>query len=427
MRFRSQPSPSRLTAGLSLASLLLAFAPTPASAQPAAIKPPQAQAWIDVATFSGMGMPMSGAMPGSGGNPLSGLGGLFGGAGKNSFGQTRSASAGRWVDVTLSARDNPTLADGQQAVPSGFLTPALTLLAPRAAPQAPTTDADDKVIEPDYEKPKGRLLLYWGCGATVRAGQPKVLDMATANPADLAQFFVSRRATQRGAHSAPGRPVWPNPTDARLVPEQTSLVGEHTFSGKGVPDGFRFQLPAAQDLMPALQITQREQAGANELSWHALPTARAYFLTGIGTNPNEDMVIWSSSEMPDTGFGLLDYQTNAAVDRWLREKVLLAPTTTQCTVPAGVFGSEGGMLRMIAYGHELNLVHPPRPADPKAPWDPVWAVKVRVKSVASLLPGMSEPPRATPTPSTREAPKERPDKPDPLVKPLDLLRGILGR
>ena len=82
------------------------------------------------------------------------------------------------------------------------------------------------------------------------------------------------------------------------------------------------------------------------------------------------MVIWTSSELPDTGFGLTDYQTNAAVDRWLREKVLLAPTTTQCTVPKGVFPGEGAMLRVIAYGNELNLVHPPRPADPKAAWAP---------------------------------------------------------
>ena len=40
------------------------------------------------------------------------------------------------------------------------------------------------------------------------------------------------------------------------------------------------------------------------------------------------------------------------------------------------------MLRMIAYGTELNLAHPPRPTDPKIAWEPDWALKVRVKSVA---------------------------------------------
>jgi hypothetical protein len=35
---------------------------------------------------------------------------------------------------------------------------------------------------------------------------------------------------------------------------------------------------------------------------------------------------------------------------------------------------------MIAYGAELNLVQPPRPQDPRTPWEQQWAVRVRVKS-----------------------------------------------
>ena len=129
------------------------------------------------------------------------------------------------------------------------------------------------------------------------------------------------------------------------------------------------------------------------------------------------------SEVPETGFGLVDYQTNAAVDGWLREKVLLAPATTQCTVPKGVFPGEGAMLRVIAYGNELNLAHPPRPADPKAAWEPVWAVKLRVKSMASLMLGM---PAMDTAPAA--APQGEPaDKAEPKSSPLDLLKGILGR
>ncbi|MDH4106430.1 MAG: hypothetical protein OEV39_10000, partial [Gammaproteobacteria bacterium] len=75
--------------------------------------------------------------------------------------------------------------------------------------------------------------------------------------------------------------------------------------------------------------------------------------------------------------------------QWLREKVLLAPATTTCDIPKGVFeAGSGGMLRMIAYGTELNLAHPPRPTDPKLAWEPDWAVKVRVKSVAFSMLGM---------------------------------------
>ena len=409
-------------------AVLLVASTFAATAQTSNVKPPQAQAWIDVATYSGMGMPGMGA---AGGNPLGALGGLFGGgagAAKNSFGQTQTGAAGRWVDVTLMTRANPSLAEAQQAVPAGFLSPALKLQSPKEVRTPAPRDDDDKVVEQDYERPKGKLLLYWGCGATVRPGQPKVLDMATASATDMAKFFVSRRATQRGAHSAVGRPVWPSPADERMVPDNASLVGEHQFSGSGVPEGFRFQIQAAQDLMPALQMQQVDQGGATDLTWAALPTARAYFIAGMGAAKQDEMVIWTSSEVPEAGFGLIDYQTNAAVDRWLKEKVLLAPATTHCAVPKGVFPGQGGMLRAIAYGNELNLAPPPRPADPKAVWEPVWAAKLRVKSVATVMLGMPQMGQMPPA-GTEPAPKPQPEekKEDKMPKPLDLLKGILGR
>jgi hypothetical protein len=43
------------------------------------------------------------------------------------------------------------------------------------------------------------------------------------------------------------------------------------------------------------------------------------------------------------------------------------------------------MFNFIAYGDELNLVHPPRPKDPKQVWEQVWAVKVRLKSTAMTM------------------------------------------
>jgi len=99
------------------------------------------------------------------------------------------------------------------------------------------------------------------------------------------------------------------------------------------------------------------------------------------------MVFWSSSEVPEIGSGLIDYQTNPAIDRWLGERVVLPPSTRACSVPKGVFG-DGAMLRMIAYGDELNVAYPPRPANPRTPWEPEWSAKVRVKSVASAMLGM---------------------------------------
>jgi hypothetical protein len=101
-----------------------------------------------------------------------------------------------------------------------------------------------------------------------------------------------------------------------------------------------------------------------------------------------EMVIWSSSDVPEPGWGLMDYASNANVDKWLKEKVLLPANKTDCAIPAGIFAkAEGAMLRGIAYGQELNLAHPPRPADRRIAWEPEWAARIRVKAMTMVMLG----------------------------------------
>ena len=64
-----------------------------------------------------------------------------------------------------------------------------------------------------------------------------------------------------------------------------------------------------------------------------MPTARGYFAGAIAAKSDNEMIFWSSSQLPDTGFGLFDYQTNTAVERWGKKRVLLTPDTTRCVVP----------------------------------------------------------------------------------------------
>jgi len=359
-------------------------------------KPPVAQAWLDIATFSSPGMPggmdgmMGGMMGGGGGGGGMPLSAMFGGKSQgNQFGHTRFGGSGSFLDVTLSTSRNPNLSEALQAVPQGSrLAPTLQL---KVLPQAKSVPDDE---EPG-EVPRGKIKLYWGCGSTIRSGQPKVVDFATGTGGQMAEIFKGRSANQRGTHAAAGRPVWPNLTDKRLVPKGASLAGEHAFTGQGVPDNFKFNLPAQQDIMPPIALRQAVANGVTQLSWQPLPTARAYFIAAMGGEGEEgrdaEMTLWTSSELPDSGFGLVDYQTNTSVDQWLKEKVLLPPTTSTCEIPRGVFPEGGaGMLRMIAYGTEINLAYPPRPTDPKVAWQPDWAVKVRVKSVANSVLGMPD-------------------------------------
>jgi len=115
-----------------------ALAQAPQKAPQQVAKPPVAQAWIDVATYTGMGMPGMGM--GAGGNPMGMLGSMMGGGqgGKNSFGNTQAGPAGRWVDVTLYTSRNANLQEAAQAVPQGtLLSPALKLVAPKEQKSPP--------------------------------------------------------------------------------------------------------------------------------------------------------------------------------------------------------------------------------------------------------------------------------------------------
>jgi len=387
-----QPNYRGRSSALLVLAVAAAAAAAAAGAQPQPkqiVKPPVSQAWIDVATFGGM--PMGGGM-GQGMANMT-LGALMGGGKKATaeFGYTQLGTTGRWMDVTLYTSRNPNLAEALQGIPAGTqLAPTLMLQAPEKPKPLPREKDVDEPEDWDYEPPKGKFVLYWGCSETVRPGQPKVINLETATLAELGKFFESRRATQRGTHAAAGRPVWPSKADNRALPAGASLVGQHSFTGQGVPESFKFDIPQAQDLMPEFKLRQTDQGGSILLEWDAIPHARAYFLGSMGSREGdgEDMtlVLWTSSELPDSGFGLFDYQTNAAVDKWLKEKVLLSPAIAKCAVPKEAAGT--GMLRAIAYGTELNMAYPPRPKDPAVAWEPDWNVKIRVKSMTTTMLGM---------------------------------------
>jgi hypothetical protein len=365
-----------------------AYAQTKAPQQ--VVKPPVAQLWMDVATVTMPGMPEMPAMPSVGG--MFGRGGA--GEGSNSFGNTRGMAPGRHVDIAFVTQRKPGGAEATQAVPAGTgLAPSVPLVPVKSEPRGPASPGTPG--EPgEYEQPKGRILFYWGCSETVRPGQPRVLDFSKAAPQEWGSFMQGRAPRERGAVARPGHSIWPNEKDHRSFANTASLAGEHTLSGEGVPADLRFSLAAAQDFMAPIAL---QQAGtlndALRLSWQAVPNARAFFLNAMSGSEQggvSEMVFWSSAEVPDFGMGLMDYASPGNVEQWLREKVLLAPAVTQCAIPQGIFAKgQGGMLRMIAYGPELNLAHPPRPADVKIAWEPEWAVRVRTKSTAMAMLGMS--------------------------------------
>jgi len=386
----------------------MAAAALPAFAQAQAVKPPIAQYWMSVETAAGMSMPgMSPAMAGMmGGQAAGGRRMLL------QLGSQRTASG-----EPRAAHDIP---------PGMNMGPQLPLVTPRREPPARAERGDHPA---GMEKPKGRMLVYWGCGENVRAGQPVVIDFA--NPGAAASGMASRRIAQP-AGPAYGRSRsygdWPNQEDAKAVPDGASLAGAHAVKGNYSPE-IRFSLD--RDFLDRVSLS----ADGNRLRWNAVGRATGYFATLYGAQGQDEIVFWSSSDLQEMGGGLMDYLPPAEAARLVREKVLMPPSATDCTVPAEVVKKAGTpMINFIAYGDEANFAHPPRPQDPKAAWAPEWAVKVRFKSTASLLlgdgaesAGAPAPRRGAEEPARDTSAREKPEAPDPLKEGVNILRGILGR
>ena len=444
---------------LCAAVLLMLASATPAQTTQQVVRPPKVLLWMDVSTGGMAGMPEM-DIPGMGGL-MAGMG--RGGPGAKNTGREYYGSASgfhvmppRILDIALWNGLKPGV-EASQRIPSGLkLGEKLPLL-----PVIP-----DKVVEEkggqgaptDYEKPKGRILFYWGCSPTVRSGQPRVVDLSKMSADSAAAFgsaFSGRFAPDRGAKVRAGYDVFPNERDQRSIPRDGSLIGEHQVQGDSVPDSFRFNLGPAHDIMPPIEL--QSQGGLSDsvsLSWVPVTNARAYFLHAMGAQ-GDDMIFWSSSEVPDTGFGLFDYLSNSTIEKWTTEKVLLATSVTQCSVPKGIMAGRGGgsrrggddagaMLRMIAYGGEHGFVHPPRPTDPKVPWDQEWSVRLRVKSQTMAMLGEEIEPqhnarstesparsRKVQPPNSNEAPPDASDEASPkglsIPNPASVLKGLFGR
>jgi hypothetical protein len=383
-----------------------AFAAVPilAGAQQQVVKAPIAVYWMSAETAAGMSMPGMPAM----------AAGMMGGrsqSGRNLLLQLGSQQA---------ASGEP---KAEHDIPPGMnMGPMLPLVTPRREPAAPR----GRETHERMEKPRGRMLIYWGCGDAVRPGQPVVVDFAGVAEGKTPPHMASR-AVNRPSGPAFGRSKtygdWPNAEQPKPVPADASLRGEHLVKGNYSPE-IKFALD--RDFMDRVELA----AAGNTVRWNAIGGATGYFATLLGAQGEHEVVFWSSSEVQEMGGALMDYLPPAEVARLVREKVVLPPHTLACAVPGEVLKKAGTpMLNFIAYGDEANFAQPPRPQDPKVAWEPKWAAKVRFKSTASLLMGEqaerqeTRQQRAPAEPAAREKPAE----PDPVKEGINVIRGIFGR
>jgi hypothetical protein len=355
---------------VSLAAIAALMITVPGSAQKTT--GPKASYAMDVSTMSGMGM---GAMMGGG------LGGLMGGGGDNYMLDLRLTS-------TTPSPQQPEKGD-HFFLPTAKMGKSVPLLG----------DAPGKPSKPDrdytpgqMEKPKGRLLMFWGCNTKAPKGQPFIIDFAKMPSAQMPAGMPAQMrglqaaATARDANAA----WWPNGSNGKQPKSGSSLRGDHRITSGFTPE---IKFAVANDYMAALKVNPMEQLGAILLGWNSVPTATGYVAWAMGGMQNAgqggDMVMWTSANNRESGIGM-DWLSPAEVARQITAKNVMPPTQKSCAIPAEAKAAAGGMMfgSMNAFGPEENFAFPPKPADPKATWNIDWTAKVRFRAFASFMTGM---------------------------------------
>lgn len=341
-------------------------------------KPPVTQYWMDVATQNQI-------IPGMSSGEMSGMGGFMG----------MPSGPKRSLLLRLSSPQQlPKDPNATHDIPPGQkMGETLPLLIPPQEKARPEKHEERK--EAPHEKPKARMLIYWGCSETVGKGQPRVLDTEKMSLIEFGKAMATGRAPspQYPPHPRPGwiYAEWPNKKSGKEVPKDSSLQGGQFVHGNYAPD-IKFSIDRTHDFMAPVEFTSMKGGLAESVKfqWKSIPAATGYFAMAIASvEKTGEMIIWTSSEVQETGFGLMDYLSESDVQKFIREKVVMDPDTASCNIPKGIFkDAGGGMLQFIAYGDEMNVVYPPKPKDPKQPWNPIWSVKLRNKSTGMAPLGM---------------------------------------
>jgi hypothetical protein len=266
----------------------------------------------------------------------------------------------------------------------------LPLLTPQAAPR--TTGPAQPWGQ--MERPRGRMLIYWGCGEHARPGQPAVIDFASMAAGRMPPAFANlalKPMTPPSAATSTTYGEWPNERTQTRVPAGGSLVGEHVVRGNYSPE-IRFSLGAGQDFLAPVTLTSNSAgaSGSIPLVWRQVPGARAWFGAVMGAAQNGDFIIWTSSET-QAAMMAFDYVADSDIARLVQSRVLMPATADRCTVPAEVArAAPQSMLSLIAFGGESNFAQP-RPAAAPRTWRPEWTVKLRTKSTHMGMLGMTMP------------------------------------
>ena len=351
-----------------LAGGVIAAVSIPLIAQQRPASGPIARYDMRAATVSGMG-----AMGG-------GMGMMFGGGGGNR------------VQRELWLRIGSTHAPDRGAPKADHFMPPAARLGKSVPLRTPGRETGPEELP---QRPKGRILLFWGCGERAPRGQPVVIDFARIAAGqmppglwnstvvrDWGPTLTNSRTFARWPHGEDNKPTY--------LKSDSSLLGAHKVAGNYSPE---MNFTVTRDFMAGLTATTaRLPTGATRVSWTGIPLATGYlaeqFAAKLGPDHEPvDLVMWNSSATRMFGGGLADWLTPAQVATLIRDRAVMPPSQTSCVVPAEVrlAGPDMQFGTLTAFGPMEEFAYPPRPADARTPWNLEWTARLRYRSLTTWM------------------------------------------
>jgi hypothetical protein len=319
----------------------------------------------------------------------------------------------RNLDLTLTAPvAPPARAEASHAIPPAMGMGATLSLAGSSG--CTTGDCGSKETRQAIEQMRSRrVLLYWGCEARAGAGQPQTLEPRN-NPLLLGMEEVLRQDKGQPAAPSTTQTSWPHPGDARSIPAQASLAGEHLVrSNYTLP--IRFPLAPQQDFLAPLNLSAASAGGAaTDLSWNRVAGVVGYRAMAMGQAGGESapLVLWVSSR---GGESASDGDSSATLQSLVSRGALLGAERSQCTISAEASRALGmAAVTLEGYAGAIRL-------DPA----PGQVVRLERSTTGMVLLGMPqlEGSGAAGAAGGGEAPADR--APQPAPRPgLGLLKGL---
>jgi hypothetical protein len=245
------------------------------------------------------------------------------------------------------------------AIPDGLkLGSKLDLKLYRPKPSEGTAD---EVSGPGGISSEMTIKRYWGSSATVKPGQPEVIEFkgltAEQKAAMRASAAKMRRSTSYFYKPDWTTGYWPTGAQADPVEDDAALAGHYTLTTT-YTGNVELDVPANVNFLAPIEMSSPKLEKVVNLGdaivfkWSGIPNALGLHANIFGINQDQKvMTMWSSSEAkPDLGLAF-DYLQMAEVRDLVKKDIVMAGDRVDVTVPAGIFKDcDIVMFQMIGYG-----------------------------------------------------------------------------